>query len=126
MTTKNTISVANKYLQARLGGLLKIGKAQVVCTVQQNDKEKYYLVVDVVKGIEWLVPIAERMKWKNIWRKNEARINIEKPNRHTHVEWRQAVLFVFNIGIGADADWPGISDHGEVFGNNVKTYQPGA
>ena len=63
MAKTNQTMIANKYQQARLGGLLKIGKAQVVSVVKLKEEE-YYLVVDVVKDVSWLVPVAERMKWK--------------------------------------------------------------
>lgn len=65
MTSKNMI--ANRYQQDRLGGLLKIGKAQIVGVVTSNGKQgrqEYYLVADTVRNATWLVPVKDRMKWK--------------------------------------------------------------
>lgn len=59
--------VANRYQQDRLGGLLKIGKAQMVGVVTPNGDEgdqEYYLVTDVIRDATWLVPVADRRKWK--------------------------------------------------------------
>lgn len=58
--------IANKYQQARLGGLLKIGKAQIVGVVKPNGEkgeQEYYLVTDVIREATWFVPVADRRKW---------------------------------------------------------------
>lgn len=59
--------IANKYQQARLGGLLKIGKAHMVGIVKPKVKEyekEYYLVTDLVKEETWLVPVENKPKWR--------------------------------------------------------------
>lgn len=58
--------VANRYQQDRLGGLLKIGKAQMVGVVTPNGEEggrEYYLLTDTIREATWLVPVEDRRKW---------------------------------------------------------------
>lgn len=69
MNDRNINIVATKYRQERLGGLLKIGKAQVIGIVKPDRKEKenekeYYLVVDLVKEETWLVLVEDKPKWR--------------------------------------------------------------